>query len=66
MMLVVVALTPVSLLVARYIAKKSYGYYRKQTQARGKQAQLLEESISQLTLVHLSMLKSNLRIVFKL
>ena len=29
MMLVVVALTPVSLLVARYIAKKSYGYYRK-------------------------------------
>ncbi|HFH9834127.1 TPA: ABC transporter ATP-binding protein [Streptococcus suis] len=51
MMLVVVALTPVSLLVARYIAKKSYGYYRKQTQARGKQSQLLEESISQLTLV---------------
>ena len=51
MMLVVVALTPVSLLVARYIAKKSYGYYRKQTRARGKQSQLLEESISQLTLV---------------
>ena len=51
MMLVVVALTPVSLLVARYIAKKSYVYYRKQTQARGKQSQLLEESISQLTLV---------------
>ena len=51
MMLVVVALTPVSLLVARYIAKKSYGYYRNQTQARGKQSQLLEESISQLTLV---------------
>ncbi|AER19167.1 TPA: ABC transporter ATP-binding protein [Streptococcus suis] len=51
MMLVVVALTPVSLLVARYIAKKSYGYYRQQTQARGRQSQLLEESISQLTLV---------------
>ncbi|HEM2581284.1 TPA: ABC transporter ATP-binding protein [Streptococcus suis] len=51
MMLLVVALTPVSLLVARYIAKKSYGFYRKQTQARGKQSQLLEESISQLTLV---------------
>ncbi|MFM0878580.1 ABC transporter ATP-binding protein [Streptococcus suis] len=51
MMLVVVALTPVSLLVARYIAKKSYGYYRQQTQARGKQSQHLEESISQLTLV---------------
>lgn len=51
MMLVVVALTPLSLLVARYIAKKSYGYYRQQTQARGQQSQLLEESISQLTLV---------------
>ncbi|HEL2180297.1 TPA: ABC transporter ATP-binding protein [Streptococcus suis] len=51
MMLVVVALTPVSLLVARYIAKKSYGYYRQQTQARGRQSQLLEESISQLTLI---------------
>lgn len=51
MMLLVVALTPVSLLVARYIAKKSYGYYRQQTQARGRQSQLLEESISQLTLV---------------
>ncbi|MDW8673591.1 ABC transporter ATP-binding protein [Streptococcus suis] len=51
MMLLVVALTPVSLLVARYIAKKSYGYYRQQTQARGKQSRLLEESISQLTLV---------------
>ncbi|WP_074391079.1 ABC transporter ATP-binding protein [Streptococcus suis] len=51
MMLLVVALTPVSLLVARYIAKKSYGYYRQQTQVRGKQSQHLEESISQLTLV---------------
>ncbi|MCQ9223020.1 ABC transporter ATP-binding protein [Streptococcus suis] len=51
MMLLVVALTPVSLLVARYIAKKSYGYYRQQTQARGRESQLLEESISQLTLV---------------
>ncbi|AGL47816.1 ABC transporter ATP-binding protein [Streptococcus suis] len=51
MMLLVVALTPVSLLVARYIAKKSYGYYSQQTQARGKQSQHLEESISQLTLV---------------
>ncbi len=40
MMLLVVALTPVSLLVARYIAKKSYGYYRQQTQARGRQSQL--------------------------
>ncbi|MDW8751749.1 ABC transporter ATP-binding protein [Streptococcus suis] len=51
MMLVVVALTPLSLIIAHYIAKKSYGYYKQQTQARGQQSQLLEESISQLTLV---------------
>lgn len=51
MMIVVVALTPLSLFLARYIAKKSYGYFRQQTQARGKQAQLLEESISQLSLI---------------
>ena len=35
MMIVVVALTPFSLFVAHFIAKKSYFYYRKQTQARG-------------------------------
>ncbi|HEL1584511.1 TPA: ABC transporter ATP-binding protein [Streptococcus suis] len=51
MMLVVVALTPISLLVARYIAKKSYAYYQKQTAARGEQSRFLEESISQLSLI---------------
>lgn len=51
MMLLVVALTPLSLFVARFIAKKSYGYYRQQTKSRGQQAQLLEESIRQLTLI---------------
>ncbi len=51
MMLLVVVLTPLSLFFARYIAQKSYSYYRKQTGARGQQAQLLEESISQLTLI---------------
>ncbi|HFU4025096.1 TPA: ABC transporter ATP-binding protein [Streptococcus suis] len=51
MMLVVVALTPISLLVARYIAKKSYAYYQKQTVARGEQSRFLEESISQLSLI---------------
>lgn len=51
MMLLVVALTPLSLFVARFIAKKSYTYYSRQTQARGQQAQLLEETISQLSLV---------------
>lgn len=51
MMIVVVALTPLSLFVARYIAQKSYLYYRKQTQARGEQVSMLEESISQLPLI---------------
>lgn len=51
MMLVVVVLTPISLLVARYIAKKSYAYYQKQTVARGEQSRFLEESISQLSLI---------------
>lgn len=51
MMLVVVALTPISLFVARYIAKKSYAYYQKQTVARGAQSRFLEESISQLSLI---------------
>lgn len=51
MMLVVVALTPLSLFVARFIAQKSYLYYRQQTQARGEEVSLLEESMSQLTLI---------------
>lgn len=51
MMLLVVALTPISLFVARYIAKKSYAYYQKQTAARGAQSRFLEESISQLSLI---------------
>ncbi|CQR26061.1 multidrug ABC transporter ATPase and permease [Streptococcus varani] len=51
MMLLVVSLTPLSLFLARFIAKKSYHYYREQTQARGEQVSLLEESISQLGLV---------------
>ncbi|MGZ7204843.1 ABC transporter transmembrane domain-containing protein, partial [Streptococcus pyogenes] len=45
------SLTPLSLFLARFIAKKSYHYYREQTQARGEQVSLLEESISQLGLV---------------
>lgn len=51
MMLVVVALTPLSLFLAHFIAKKSYSYYRKQIQARGQQVSILEESIEQLRLI---------------
>ena len=48
---VVVVLTPLSLFVARFIAQKSYHYYRKQTRARGEEVSLLEESMSQLSLI---------------
>lgn len=51
MMVVVVALTPLSLFAARFIAKKSYHYYRKQTASRGQQVSLLDESIGQLRLI---------------
>lgn len=51
MMIVVVALTPVSLFVARFIAQKSYHSYRKQTKSRGEHTALLDESISQLRLI---------------
>ncbi|MCP1639374.1 ABC transporter transmembrane domain-containing protein [Streptococcus gallinaceus] len=51
MMLIVVALTPLSLFMARFIAKKSYLYYRQQTQSRGEQTTYLEESMGNLSLI---------------
>ena len=51
MTVVVVVLTPLSLFIARYIAQKSYYYYRKQTHSRGELISLLEESIGQLPLI---------------
>ena len=51
MTMVVVILTPLSLFIARFIAQKSFHYYRKQTRARGDQVSLLEESMSQLSLI---------------
>lgn len=43
--LVVVVLTPVSLFVARFIAKRTYRMFRHQTQARGEQTALIDEMI---------------------
>lgn len=43
--LVVVLLTPVSLFVARFIAKRTYRMFRHQTQARGEQTALIDEMI---------------------
>lgn len=53
MMLLVVCLTPLSLLVARFIANRSYKYFRYQTLTRGVQSQIVEESIQQGELVRL-------------
>lgn len=51
MMLLVLVMTPLSVLVARFIARKSYQLYRHQTKWRGMQTQLLEESLTQEALV---------------
>ena len=47
MMGMVLILTPLSLFIARFIAKRSYHLFRMQTQARGAQTQMIEESLSQ-------------------
>lgn len=51
MMLLVLLLTPLSLFIARFIARKSYSLFQKQTQARGFQTQLIEESLTQESLI---------------
>lgn len=52
MMILVLLLTPLSMLIARFIARKSYKLFQKQTTARGLQTQLIEESFSQESLIH--------------
>ena len=51
MMGMVLILTPLSLFIARFIAKRSYHLFRMQTQARGAQTQMIEESLSQVSLL---------------
>ena len=51
MMGMVLILTPFSLFIARFIAKRSYHLFRMQTQARGVQTQMIEESLSQESLL---------------
>ena len=51
MMGIVLILTPLSLFIARFIAKRSYHLFRMQTQARGAQTQMIEESLSQESLL---------------
>lgn len=51
MMGMVLILTPLSLFIARFIAKRSYHLFQMQTQARGAQTQMIEESLSQESLL---------------
>lgn len=43
--LVVIILTPMSLLIARYIAKKTYSMFKLQSETRGEQTALIDEMI---------------------
>ena len=49
--LVVVFLTPLSLLVANFIAKSTFSMFRQQTEKRGQQTALIDETIGQMKVV---------------
>ena len=49
--LVVVCITPVSILVARFIATKTYTMFRSQSEIRGEQTALIEEMVGNLKIV---------------
>ena len=51
MTLLVLILTPLSILISRYIAKRSYHLFQNQTETRGILTQLIEESLSQQTII---------------
>ncbi|CAM2781669.1 ABC transporter, ATP-binding/permease protein [Streptococcus acidominimus] len=53
MVTLVLVLTPLSLVLSRFIAQKSYLYFQEQTQSRGQQTQFIEEAINQEIVVHL-------------
>lgn len=50
--LLVICLTPVSFWVAKFISSHSYGMFRKQSEARGKQTALIDEIIGNQKVVH--------------
>ena len=49
--LVVILITPLSLLVANFIAKKTYSMFRLQTQTKGEQTALIDETLGELRVV---------------
>ena len=65
MMVSVLVLTPLSLLIARFIAKRSYTLFQAQTKARGLQTQLIEESLTQESLIQSFNAQDQFRKAFK-
>ena len=49
--LVVIVLTPVSLLVARFIANKTYSMFKLQSETRGEQTALIDEAVGEQKLI---------------
>ncbi len=49
--LVVILITPISLLVANFIAKRTYSMFRLQTKIRGEQTALIDETVGQMKVV---------------
>ncbi len=49
--LVVILITPVSLLVANFIAKKTYHMFRLQTKTKGEQTSIIDETLGQIKVV---------------
>ena len=49
--LVVICITPVSLLVANFIAKSTYSMFQLQTKTRGEQTAIIDETIGQMKIV---------------
>ena len=49
--LVVILITPLSLVVANFIAKRTYSMFRAQTQTRGEQTALIDETIGEMKVV---------------
>lgn len=49
--LIVVVLTPISLFVSKFIAKKTYKYFKRQSEQRGKETSFVEEMISNIKTV---------------
>ena len=65
MMVAVLVLTPLSLLIARFITKRSYTLFQAQTKARGLQTQLIEESLTQESLIQSFNAQDQFRKAFK-